>query len=238
MKDLQKQGYKQYDLLNLKKESNKLKDLNYLKNQVPAGPFTSSQEVKTYLKKTKETKSKNERLYTEVRYARNTCFSIANPEKLFKLKRDGKNLSSEDYGACLITYFEGTTNISKLTLPDLQNALTSIKATMFGPNSDDKSSDDFFLGEHVIAVWYTNKYIWELGVVHSCNSLNKPYISYLVPANDQKTSWTFPEEALLYPTEKKQVIFRRLNVTYHKSSKIRVTLDEDVVKDANAILNE
>ena len=111
--------------------------------------------------KKKETKSKNERLHIEVQYVQNTCISIANPEKFFQLRKNGKNLSSEDYGACLITYFEGSCTITKLTLPDLQNVLEGIKTTMFGPSAANtsNSSDEFFSGEHVIAVWYTKKYI-------------------------------------------------------------------------------
>ena len=63
MKKLQVEGFQQQDILNVKKDANKLKDLEYLKKQTPVRPFTSCQEVEKYMETTPESKSKNDRLY-------------------------------------------------------------------------------------------------------------------------------------------------------------------------------
>ena len=56
MKKLQQDGFVQQDLLNLKKDSSKLKDLEFVKVKNPPGPFMNVQEVEEYIKSTKETK--------------------------------------------------------------------------------------------------------------------------------------------------------------------------------------
>ena len=48
---LQEQGYDEKKLINAKKESNKLKDLTYLKSQVSPGPFSKSDEVRSNIKR-------------------------------------------------------------------------------------------------------------------------------------------------------------------------------------------
>ena len=56
---LQEQGYDKKKLTNAKKESNKLKDLTYLKSQVPPGPFSTSDEVCNYIRLPLEENEKN-----------------------------------------------------------------------------------------------------------------------------------------------------------------------------------
>ena len=48
---LQEQGHSKKKLINAKKESNKLKDLTYLKSQVSPGPFSKSDEVRSNIKR-------------------------------------------------------------------------------------------------------------------------------------------------------------------------------------------
>ena len=57
-------------LINVKKESNKLKHLTYLKSQVPPEPSSKADEVCSYIRLPLEENEKNKRLYVEVRYAR------------------------------------------------------------------------------------------------------------------------------------------------------------------------
>ena len=64
---MQKQGFDKKDLLDLKKDAMKLKDLEFLKQQDPPGPFASGQEVKNFINNISESKSKNTRMYREVR---------------------------------------------------------------------------------------------------------------------------------------------------------------------------
>ena len=97
---LQKVGFEQQDLLNIKMDLSKIKDLEYLKQQNPAGPFRSREEIENFMERVEESKQKNDRLYVEVRYARNTCLSMSNSEKFFKLRRYGKTLESLEYAHC------------------------------------------------------------------------------------------------------------------------------------------
>ena len=101
-----------------------------------------------------ESKLKNERLYREVRYARNTCLSMSNPAKFFKLKQNAKNLESQDYATCLIAYFDTSTSLGKLTLPDLQNVLGSIQSLMFGPVI---SSNSYSIQESTLLLYGTTE---------------------------------------------------------------------------------
>ena len=48
---LQEQGYDEKKLINAKKESNKLKDLTYLKSEVSPGTFSKSDEVRSNIKR-------------------------------------------------------------------------------------------------------------------------------------------------------------------------------------------
>ena len=49
MVQLQAEGYDEKKLINAKKESNKLKDLTYLKTQNPPGPFSTIPEIDDFL---------------------------------------------------------------------------------------------------------------------------------------------------------------------------------------------
>ena len=64
----QQQGYNEKKLINAKKESNKLKDLTYLKSQVPPGPISTADEVHSYIRLPLEENEKKKRLNAEVRY--------------------------------------------------------------------------------------------------------------------------------------------------------------------------
>ena len=59
---LQEQGHSKKKLINAKKESNKLKDLTYLKSQVSPGPFSTADEVHSNIRLPLENE-KNKRLY-------------------------------------------------------------------------------------------------------------------------------------------------------------------------------
>ena len=76
------------------REAKKLEYLEYLKSQNPTGPFTSCDEVKMYLDIEKDEKKKRDRLYKEIRYARKTSLSLPENASFFRLKREGKYLSS------------------------------------------------------------------------------------------------------------------------------------------------
>ena len=95
MKAMEARGFSQKEALNLKEETRKLADLEFLKNQTPTGPFTSSEEVSSYLLNDEiDEDSKNHRLYIEIRYARKTSLSLKPTASVFRLKKNYSNLSS------------------------------------------------------------------------------------------------------------------------------------------------
>ena len=96
MQDLEKQGYDAKEILNAKKDSTKIKDLDFLKTL--GGPFTNKEEVDKYIKNSKfSDKEKNSRLYVEVRYA-NYKFVTKRNSKSFPIKEGWKE--TRDNGIC------------------------------------------------------------------------------------------------------------------------------------------
>ena len=70
--------------------------------KVVGGPFTKSADVKAYMQDGNITDSeKNKRLYTEIRYNRNTTVSMPKCSDIFKLKFNYKNLTSDKYASNL-----------------------------------------------------------------------------------------------------------------------------------------
>ena len=58
MLELQEKGYSEEAILNTKIESQKLQDLEYLKQQLNPGPFISAEQVKTFVEQILECKEK------------------------------------------------------------------------------------------------------------------------------------------------------------------------------------
>ena len=63
-----REGIFRESILNTKTESQKLQDLEYLKQQSNPGPFTSTEQVKTFMKQIPESTEKYQRMYIEVRF--------------------------------------------------------------------------------------------------------------------------------------------------------------------------
>ena len=70
---LQEQGYDKKKLINAKKESNKLKDLIYLKSQVSLGPFSTADEVRSNIRLPLEGNEKKQKIVC----GSSVCKSIA-----------------------------------------------------------------------------------------------------------------------------------------------------------------
>ena len=96
MLELQEKGCSEKAILNTKIESQKLQDLEYLKQQSNPGPFTSTEQVKTFMKQIPEFKEKKQRMYIEVRFQKNTSKFLKKDNAIFCLKRDWKNLPTSD----------------------------------------------------------------------------------------------------------------------------------------------
>ena len=77
MSALEKEGLSLKETANLTEEAKKLKDLQYLKEQVPQGPFSSGKEVENFMEDaTISEEEKKERLYREVRFAKTSATCI------------------------------------------------------------------------------------------------------------------------------------------------------------------
>ena len=67
-------------------------------------------------------------MYIEVRFQKNTKF-LKKDNAIFRLKRDGKNLSKSDYVFNLCLYFDQWHCVSSLSMGDLRNILNSLKSS-------------------------------------------------------------------------------------------------------------
>lgn len=123
MKELQTKGFEEKELVSVKKDVCKLRNLNFLKSQDIPGPLASAEDVEDFMEKVSESITKKKRMYVEVRYAKQTCLSISNHAKYFRLRRDGKNLDTGDYPKCLKDYLSTSKSVGKLIIPYLRNVL-------------------------------------------------------------------------------------------------------------------
>ena len=96
MLELQEKGYPEEAILNTKIESQKLQDLEYLKQQLNPGPFISAEQVKTFVEQILECKEKNQRMCIEKRFQKKTSKFLKKDNAIFRLKRDGENLPTSD----------------------------------------------------------------------------------------------------------------------------------------------
>ena len=69
-------------------------------------------------------------MYAKVRYARVTSATLKESAKVFRLKRDGKNLPTSEYGENLKTYLDDSESVATLTLDDLNSVLTRMSESM------------------------------------------------------------------------------------------------------------
>ena len=137
MQDLEKQGYDAKDILNAKKDSTKIKDLDFLKTL--GRPFTNKEEVDKYIKNSKfSDKGKNSWLYVEVRYAKTTSLSLKETAKVFGLRRGGKKLGTMEYATNLMEYLDDSNNMTSLTISDLNNVLGCLQGNFLCQENNKK----------------------------------------------------------------------------------------------------
>ena len=90
-----------------------------------------------------------------MRFQRNTSKLYKSDAAVFRLKKDGKNLSSEEYASNLCT-FDSSRNVTNLTIGDLRNVLIGLNGTIEVAKEDDdvrpSEKDSFQYGEHVVSM--------------------------------------------------------------------------------------
>lgn len=128
-KDLVKQGMSVKEIDNVKVDKRRNEDLEILKKM--NGPFTNSSEVNAYVNDEATAEdAKIKRLYTEVRYARDTCLSLPKKSDIFRLKRNHKNLSVDEYATNLCVYLEKVTTNASVSETDFRNVLDKMTSCL------------------------------------------------------------------------------------------------------------
>lgn len=115
------------EIANLSIERRKNKDLETLKKL--GGPFTNPTEIDKFMRSRISRDKKNERLYLEVRYARDTSLSHPKTSCLFRLKQDHRNLDCAKYADNLKAYLGKFTTDSFATMKDFNIALDKMSRT-------------------------------------------------------------------------------------------------------------
>jgi len=142
MKKMEKEGNLKKDIENNHATNIMYRDLEYLKAR--GGLFTKVEEVVDFDKKAEESKEKNVRLYTEVRYAKNSCLLMKHTASVFRLKHDHKNLSSKEYVENLSQYLGDVRSKKIMTTEDLRDLLLKLNENCTQQNDDvDFAQEDF-----------------------------------------------------------------------------------------------
>ena len=125
--ELEKEGMNKKEIACLATDKRRMKDLNKLK--LEGGPFTKAEEVSEFVSRKDITnKIKQERLYTEVRYARDMSLSLPKNSELFRLKEKYKSLSIEKFSQNLKVYLGKVSANSSANWEDFDQAIASLKS--------------------------------------------------------------------------------------------------------------
>ena len=237
MKQYQEKGYSEKEAQNLKEEQKKLKDLDFLKSQNPPGPFSTAEEISSYMEGEESDAVKNHRLYVEVRYARKTCLSLKPTASVFRLKQNYNNLETENYAENLKCYLDSSRSTTNLTIRDLKNVLHALTSSSDSMEKGTTRMVDVAIdvGDHVTAFWSDDfgKYKWHLAIVEKVVSPDLFVLSYLKRVDSAGIDWVFPEEAELRETQMEQILEQKIQVRYFCSTRIRCRMTEDSVKNSN-----
>ena len=101
---LNKEGLGVKEQQNIAVDQRRNSDL--LKIKEKGGPFGTSEEVKAFMSSDFAEAEKVERLYLEVRYARDSCVSFPKNSEIFRLKRAYKKLDANTYADNLIIFLD------------------------------------------------------------------------------------------------------------------------------------
>ena len=93
------------------------------------GPFAKSDDVNDFMKSTDfSDEEKNDRLYTEVRYARNTSVTFPKNNDIFRLKKNYKNLDTSVYAANLKVYLDKVSCNVNMCYDDFKTAIHKLSS--------------------------------------------------------------------------------------------------------------
>ena len=249
MREEENESFASKDDVNSHLETVKYKDLEFLKGR--DGPFVSAEEVEVYMNGDETAEEKNKRLYTEVRYAKNTSLRLKHSDPVFRLKRDYKNLTNEEYAANLMNYLGSARKTSSLTVNDLSNAISKITGrTVTTHNSNTQSEhsspeilhqspSSFKPGEHVVVFWIenSNEVVWYLGIVDGETESGKVKVLHLKRTDKVGQKWLLPDDPENLDVDKDQIIMTDVNVMYFGVS-CRVEISKAMTKEINKRVSE
>ena len=93
------------------------------------GPFAKSDDVELFTNsKDLSDEAKNKRMYTEVRYARNTSVTFPKNSDIFRLKKNYKNLDTNVYSANLKVYLDKVSCNVNMDYDDFKTALHKLSS--------------------------------------------------------------------------------------------------------------
>ena len=122
--ELKKEGMGDKEIQNLAVDKRRNADLSLL--TAAGGPFTKSEQVDQFMKEVMEEKQRNQRLYIEVRYARDASVAFPKSSDIFKLKKNYRNLESSMYAANLKAYLDKLVCHVNMDMTDFTEAVTKL----------------------------------------------------------------------------------------------------------------
>ena len=233
VKEHQENQYSEKERIRLRDESIKYELLSSLKKESISGPFTSPEEIDSCIRNSDEEENqRNKRMYNEVKYAQMTSTSLKPTNAVFRLKKNYKNLSTNEYADNLSTYLSSARSCKTLTIQDLSNVIHGIAAKASadlehcdGISEEQQTNIDSSCvseqetcqlqpGEHIIAFWIKGNDIkWYLRIVDRVK-IDKVVVSYMTRADSAGRSWVFPEKADINDTSFDQMIATKVQVHY------------------------
>ena len=127
MATLQEKGFTEKDIINLKLENQKLKDLEFWRSQTPPGPFTKPEDINSFIEDIPESKNKNNRMFIEIKFQKNTSTATRKIAKTFKSKKNHQNLGTSDSSSNLCQSLDHAWGLTGLSLGVLRNVFDDLQ---------------------------------------------------------------------------------------------------------------
>ena len=121
---LKKEGLGEKERQNISIDQRRNADLVKLK--ALGGPFSSSDEVRAFINSELREEKKVDRLYLEVRYARDSCVSFPKNSDIFRLKKSYKKLDVKTFSDNLIIFLDKISFRKDMDWNDFEKALSDL----------------------------------------------------------------------------------------------------------------
>ena len=141
-----------------------------------------------------------------------------NPSKaaVFRLHRNHKDLSTDEYAENLITYLDTARSCKNISMNDLNNILFGIASSVTPSSTSTSSSEytNFVAGDHIAAFWFEHgKHKWFLGIIDTVVSDSTIKVLYLKRVDGNKIR-TF---------QKRQIFKKLVSIKYYAKTLKSIT---------------